>query len=72
MGVNIYEEYVASKGATLLVVGYPIAEYEYTPPKEKYIDFQKELARQLDCPVISDYIDGERQVQRNWNKVMCS
>ena len=55
--INQFNEFCLSKGATLLVVGYPIAEGEYTPDKEKYRDFQNELAEKLDCPVISDYTE---------------
>ena len=53
--INDFNDYVVSQGAILLVVGYPIADYEYTPTKDEYIVFQNELSRRLDCPVISDY-----------------
>ncbi len=39
------------------MAGYPICFGKYTPPAEKYIEFQEELASKLDCEVISDYTD---------------
>lgn len=55
--LNNYNDYVKSKGAVFLVAGYPIGLGEYTPPVERYTAFQEELARRLDCDVISDYRD---------------
>ena len=55
--INAFNEYVLSKGAVLLVVGYPIADGEFTPSREKYQAFQNELVDKLNCPVISDYTD---------------
>ena len=53
--INEFNEYVTSKGAVLLVAGYPIASGEYTPDKEEYVAFQTELSERLDCPLISDF-----------------
>ena len=55
--INSLNEYVKSRGAVLLVAGYPIASGEYTPPAEDYAEFQKELAGKLDCEIISDFRD---------------
>lgn len=53
--INSLNAYLTERGATLLVAGYPIAECEYTPTREEYDQFGKDLADKLDCPVISDY-----------------
>ena len=53
--VNALNEYVSSKGATLLIAAYPIAWSEQAPPKEAYAGFERELRERLDCEVISDY-----------------
>lgn len=55
--MNEYNQYILSQGATLLVAGYPIAWGEYTPKKEEYEAFEKELREKLDCDVISKYTD---------------
>lgn len=45
------------RGAILFIAAYPIAQTEYTPEREAYIEFQKILKEKLDAPVISDYTD---------------
>lgn len=55
--INEFNEYVTSRGATLLVVGYPVADGDITPEKDKYVNFQEELTEKLNCRVISDYTD---------------
>lgn len=55
--INSLNERLKSKGATLLIAGYPIGMGEKTDDKEEFIDFQKELEEMLECPVISDYTD---------------
>ncbi len=54
---NDFNAYVRSRGATLLIAGYPIAYGEYTPPAEEYEAFSQKLAQSLDCAVISSYRD---------------
>lgn len=53
--VNALNDYVRGKGATLLVAAYPIAWGENAPPKEDYMQFERELRSRLECDVISDY-----------------
>ena len=55
--LNEYNKYIKSKGATLLIAGYPIGDGEFTPPAEEYDKFQRELESRLDCEVISNYRD---------------
>lgn len=56
--LNELNSYCKSKGATLLVAGYPIEHGEYdTYTKEDIIKFQNDLTSALDCPVISNYTD---------------
>lgn len=55
--LNEFDRYVKSRGAALLVAGYPIADGPGTAPKADFTAFQRELESQLDCPVISDYTD---------------
>lgn len=55
--VNEFNDFCLEKGATLLVIGYPIADGEFTPPREEFVEFQNELSDRLHCPVISDYTD---------------
>ena len=54
--LNDYNKYIVSRGATLIVAGYPIAYGKYS--SFKYSDvkkFENELRNALDCEVISDY-----------------
>ena len=55
--LNEYNKYIKSKGATLLIAGYPIGYGEFTPPAEEFDKFQHELESRLDCEVISNYRD---------------
>ncbi|MBQ7560597.1 MAG: hypothetical protein IJS99_02015 [Synergistaceae bacterium] len=55
--LNKYNAYIKSKGATFLIAGYPILENEFTPPKEEYDKFQRELESRVECEVISNYRD---------------
>lgn len=55
--INELNRYCKSKGATLLIAAYPIADGEYTPNHELYSAFEKELREKMDCPVISKFSD---------------
>ena len=55
--LNKLNTYFEERGATLLIAGYPIGQGEYTPDKQKFVDFQNELESKLDAEVISDYRD---------------
>lgn len=55
--LNELNRYLDSRGATLLVAGYPIGNGILTDDADSFIEFQKELEQQLDCPVISNYVD---------------
>ena len=56
--LNQYNRYVLDQGATLVVVGYPIACGKYsTCTEEDFEQFGQELQAVLDCEVISDYTD---------------
>ena len=52
--MNKLNEYIRDKGAQMVVSYYPIADGEYTPDREAYHAFARELESRLDCPVISD------------------
>lgn len=55
--LNRLNAYLAERGATMVVAGYPIGKGEFTPPEEDYVAFQQKLSDRLDCQVISDYRD---------------
>lgn len=55
--LNKLNKYLESKGAVMLVAGYPIGKGELTDDIQKYEEFTEELREQLDCDVISDYSD---------------
>ena len=55
--LNELNAYLQKRGAVMLVAAYPIANGEMTADAEEFISFQKELARRLDCAVISNYVD---------------
>ena len=55
--LNEYNKYIKSKGATLLIAGYPIGEGKFTPSAEEFDKFQHELESRLDCEIISNYRD---------------
>lgn len=50
--INEFDEYIKSRGATLVIGGFPIADGEYTPNHCKYDDFEKKLRENVSCPVI--------------------
>lgn len=55
--INELNDYITSRGATLLVAGYPIGNGNITVDAAEFIAFQEQLANRLDCPVISNYVD---------------
>ena len=55
--LNRLNAYLAERGATMVVAGYPIGKGAFTPPEEEYVAFQQKLSDRLDCQVISDYRD---------------
>lgn len=55
--INELSEYLEEHGATLLVAGYPIGNGRLTADANEFIEFQKDLKKQLDCAVISNYVD---------------
>ena len=55
--LNELNAYLTEQGATMLVAAYPVAVYEKTPSPEEYYEMGNEMARALDCPVISDFRD---------------
>lgn len=56
--LNEYNNYIKSRGATLVIAGFPIQYGEYTTfESDDFINFRNELDNLLDCPVISDYTD---------------
>lgn len=57
MRLNELNSWVESKGATLLLTAYPIADGQYTPPKKEFEDFERKLREQVECEVISDFTD---------------
>ncbi len=55
--INKLNQYLEQRGATLLVAGYPIGNGELTANANEFIEFQRTLSEQLDCAVISNYVD---------------
>lgn len=55
--LNALNDYVLSRGAAMVVAGYPIGSGEFTPPAEEYDRFEADLRAQLDFPVISHFTD---------------
>ncbi len=55
--INELNGYLARRGATLLVAGYPIGNGNVTAEAAEFEAFQEQLADRLDCPVISNYAD---------------
>lgn len=51
--LNALHEYLAARGASMVVAGYPIANGEHTPLVAEYEAFQDELEARLECDVIS-------------------
>lgn len=55
--LNDLNDYLAERGATLLIAGYPIADTPDRPSDEVYVGFKKDLSEKLKAPVISDFTD---------------
>ena len=55
--INELNAYLAKRGATLLVAGYPIGNGSMTANVMDYVTFQEELSKNIECPVISNYVD---------------
>lgn len=55
--INEFYKYCIQRGAHLVVAAVPIGDGPFTPAKEKYVEFQKQLDEKLDCPIISDFTD---------------
>ena len=56
--LNALNQYVEACGGKMVVAAYPIAYGEHTPFTAKDIElFQKDLETELDCDIISNYID---------------
>ena len=53
--VNEYNDYVTTRGATLLFAAYPVADCKYTPDDEVYDELENALRENLRCPIISEY-----------------
>lgn len=55
--INNLDQYLAARGADLVIAGYPIGNGCLTADAEEFITFQGQLANRLNCPVISNYAD---------------
>lgn len=55
--LNSLNEYLDSKGATLLLAGYPIADTASRSSDDEFINFGNELKEKMDAIVISNYTD---------------
>lgn len=55
--INDLNSYLESKGAVLLVAGYPIGNGKLTADSSEFQRFQETLIEKLDCQVISNYED---------------
>lgn len=55
--LNELNKYLADRGATLLIAGCPIPDNEYTPDRELFFQFQKDLECKINAKVISDVKD---------------
>lgn len=55
--INELNQYLSSRGANLVIAGYPIVSCATTASDEEFVSFQNELEKRLDCPVISNYLD---------------
>lgn len=53
--LNKLNDYLSSRGATMLIAAYPIANCKNAPSDEEYFEMWKEIAEAVDCPVISDF-----------------
>ena len=55
--LNELNRYILSRGANLVVAGYPIGTGEFTPAEAEFDAFEAQLREALDCPVISRFAD---------------
>lgn len=55
--LNALNDYLNSKGATLLLAGYPIADTDCRSSDDEFITFGNKLKEKMNAPVISNYID---------------
>lgn len=55
--LNELNRYILSRGANLVVAGYPIGSGEFTPAEAEFDAFEAQLREALDCPVISRFAD---------------
>lgn len=55
--INALYKYLISKGAILLIAGYPIRNGNVTVDSYQYVLFQEKLSEKMECPVISNYVD---------------
>ena len=55
--INELNTYCQGQGATLLIAGFPVYDYEETPDKSEYDTFEEELRSRVDCQVISHFSD---------------
>ena len=55
--LNALNHYILSRGATMVVAGYPIGSGEFTPAEAEFDAFEAQLREALDCPVISRFAD---------------
>ena len=55
--LNELNRYILSRGATMVVAGYPIGSGEFTPAEAEFDAFEAQLREALDCPVISQFAD---------------
>lgn len=53
--INELNDYLTSKGATLVVAAYPIPCENIEAASSEYTSFSTKLATKLDCKIISDY-----------------
>ncbi len=68
--INRLNQYVAEKGATLLIAGFPIADGEFTPDRTVYRQFEQELRARVECPVISSVDDYFFDYEYFYNTVL--
>lgn len=55
--INALAQWLQSKGATLVIAGYPIGNGQFTPAPEEYATFQTQLENAVDCDIISNFTD---------------
>lgn len=55
--INKLNKYLNDRGANLVIAGYPIGNGELTVDAEEFVGFQEQLKKQLDCDIISNYVD---------------